>query len=95
MGHEQNWLIGFSESGLGGQDLIPKHPGILSLAATWDFPAELSSYDGFDGDTMAACGPDANFQVNYCLMCAVPVASRTGPVISLPGAAELWHCASC
>ena len=25
-GHEQNWLIGFSKSGLGGQDLILKHP---------------------------------------------------------------------
>ena len=44
-GHEQNWLIGFSKSGLGGQDLILKHPGIFALAASWDFPADMSSYD--------------------------------------------------
>ena len=43
-GHEQNWLIGFSKSGLGGQDLILKHPDIFALAASWDFPADASSY---------------------------------------------------
>ena len=41
-GHEQVWLIGFSKSGIGGQDLILKHPDVFSLAASWDFPADIS-----------------------------------------------------
>ena len=48
-GHEQNWLIGFSKSGIGGQDLILKHPDVFTLAATWDFPADMSSYGQFGG----------------------------------------------
>ncbi len=43
-GQEQNWLIGFSKSGIGGQDLILKHPDIFSVAASWDFPADMASY---------------------------------------------------
>ena len=42
-GHEQNWLIGFSKSGIGGQDLLLKHPDLFTLAASWDFPADMSS----------------------------------------------------
>ena len=37
-GHEQNWLIGFSKSGLGAQDLILKHPGILRAGGFLGFP---------------------------------------------------------
>ena len=44
---EQNWLIGFSKSGIGAQDLILKHPDLFQLAASWDFPADMSSYDQF------------------------------------------------
>ena len=79
-GHEQNWLIGFSRSGFGGQDLILKHPDIFSLAASWDFPAELSSYDGFGGDTVTAYGTDANFQANYRLTAAF-VKAHSGPFL--------------
>jgi Putative esterase len=79
-GHEQNWLIGFSKSGLGGQDLILKHPDIFSLAASWDFPAELSSYDGLGGDTVASYGTDANFQANYRLTAAF-VKAHSGPFL--------------
>ena len=43
-GHEQIWLIGFSKSGLGAQDLILKYPDLFTLAASWDFPAGMSSY---------------------------------------------------
>ena len=46
-GNEQTWLIGFSKSGIGGQDLILKHPDLFSLAASWDFPADMSSYDQY------------------------------------------------
>jgi len=66
-GREQNWLIGFSKSGIGGQDLILKHPGIFALAASWDFPADMSSYSEFGSDSEAGYGTDANFQANYRL----------------------------
>ena len=46
-GAEQNWLIGFSKSGYGGQDLLLKYPGLFTVAASWDFPADMSSYDQF------------------------------------------------
>ena len=46
-GTEQNWLIGFSKSGYGGQDLLLKHPNLFTVAASWDFPADMSSYDQF------------------------------------------------
>jgi hypothetical protein len=66
-GHEQVWLIGFSKSGLGAQDLILKHPDVFTLAASWDSPFDMSSYDQFGGDPAANYGTDANFQVNYRL----------------------------
>ena len=66
-GREQNWLIGFSKSGEGGQDLILKHPDIFSLAASWDFPADMGSYTAFGSSTTDAYGTDANFQANYRL----------------------------
>jgi len=69
-GTEQNWLIGFSKSGIGGQDLILKHPDIFTLAATWDFPADMSTYDQFGTDSAASYGTDANFQANYRLTTA-------------------------
>ena len=44
-GSEQHWLIGFSKSGIGAQTLILRHPDKFTLAASWDFPADMSSYD--------------------------------------------------
>ena len=64
-GSEQTWLIGFSKSGLGGQDLILKHPDLFTLAASWDFPADMSTYDQYG--TGSGYGTDANFQANYRL----------------------------
>ncbi len=66
-GTEQNWLIGFSKSGMGAQDLILKHPDLFQLAASWDFPADMSSYDQFGQSSVNAYGTDANFQTNYRL----------------------------
>ncbi len=66
-GHEQNWLIGFSKSGIGGEDLLLKHPDIFSLAASWDFPADMTSYDQFGSSSADEYGTDANFQANYRL----------------------------
>jgi hypothetical protein len=77
-GHEQNWLIGFSKSGLGAQDLILKHPGNFALAASWDFPADMSSYDELGSDPAASYGTNANFQANYRLTAAF-VNAHKGP----------------
>ncbi len=85
-GHEQNWLIGFSKSGLGGQDLILKHPDIFALAASWDFPADSSSYGGPGSDPAASYGTDANFQANYRLTAAFLNAHK-GPFLK---ANRIW-----
>ncbi len=77
-GSEQNWLIGFSKSGLGAQDLILKYPGIFTLAASWDFPADMSSYDQFGADSEAGYGTDANFQADYRLTASF-VAAHEAP----------------
>jgi S-formylglutathione hydrolase FrmB len=66
-GHEQNWLIGFSKSGIGGEDLLLKHPDLFSVAASWDFPADMSAYDQFGSSSANDYGTDANFQANYRL----------------------------
>jgi hypothetical protein len=66
-GHEQVWLLGFSKSGLGAQDLILKHPNLFTLAATWDFPADMASYNSLSSDAAANYGTDANYQANYRL----------------------------
>ena len=76
-GQEQIWLIGFSKSGLGAQDLILKHPGVYTLAASWDSPFGASSYDQFGQDSAANYGTDSNFQANYRLTEAFLYARRT------------------
>jgi Bacterial Ig-like domain/Putative esterase len=66
-GHEQNWLIGFSKSGIGGADLLFRHPDLFAAAASWDFPAEMSSYSEFGSSSADEYGTDTNFQTNYRL----------------------------
>jgi len=66
-GHEQNWLMGFSKSGIGAADLLLKHPDVFTLGASWDFPADMSSYDRFGSSSASEYGTDANFQANYRL----------------------------
>ena len=65
-GREQNWLIGFSKSGIGAQDLILKHPHLFTLAASWDFPADMSTYNQYYRSANSY-GTDANFRANYRL----------------------------
>jgi hypothetical protein len=84
-GTEQVWLIGFSKSGIGAQDLILKHPDVYSLAASWDFPADMSRYDQF-ADSAANYGTDANFQANYRLTTAF-VDARKSPFV---GSNRIW-----
>ena len=79
-GNEQIWLLGFSKSGLGAQDLILKHPDLFSLAASWDFPADMSSYSQYTGSDVSY-GTDANFQANYRLTASF-VDAHKGPFMS-------------
>jgi hypothetical protein len=77
-GTEQDWLIGFSKSGIGGQDLILKHPDLFNLAASWDFPADMNTYDQFGTSSSNAYGTQANFAANYQLTGAF-VTARKAP----------------
>ena len=79
-GNEQTWLIGFSKSGIGAQDLILKHPDLFTLAASWDFPADMSSDNQFGG-APTNYGTDANFQANYRLTSSFLDAHK-GPFLS-------------
>lgn len=69
-GNEHNWLMGFSKSGIGGQDLFLKHQDVFDLVASWDFPADDATYDQFGGSSSNSYGTDANFQANYRLTSA-------------------------
>jgi hypothetical protein len=69
-GQEQNWLIGFSKSGIGAEDLVLKHPDLFTLAAAWDWPADMQSYDEYGSSSANSYGTDANFQSNYRLTTA-------------------------
>jgi hypothetical protein len=69
-GSEQHWLIGFSKSGIGGQTLILRHPDTFTLAASWDFPADMNAYDEYGTNSSDSYGTDANFQANYRLTAA-------------------------
>lgn len=64
-GTEQVWLLSFSKSGVGAQDLILKHPDVFTLAASWDFPAAMQSYNEFASDPQASYGTNANYVANY------------------------------
>ena len=80
-GHEQNWLIGFSKSGLGAADLLLKHPDVFAVAASWAFPANMATYDQFGSSSANAFGTDANFQANYRLTHTF-VAAHKAPFLS-------------
>ena len=66
-GAEQKWLIGFSKSGIGATDLILKHPDVFTLAAAWDFPADMSTYDQFGSSSASSYGTNDNFLTGYRL----------------------------
>ena len=63
----QNWLLGFSKSGLGAQDLLFKYPQVFSVAGSWDFPADMNSYSQFGSSSADVYGTNANFQSGYQL----------------------------
>ena len=72
-GIEQVYLIGFSRSGLGAQNLLFRHPYVYAACAAWDAPFGMSDYDGTDpirgspvgGDPQDGFGTSANFTNNY------------------------------
>jgi hypothetical protein len=85
-GTEQIWLLGFSKSGLGAQDLLLKYPDLFTLAASWDFPADMASYDAFGTSEEDEYGTDANYQENYRLTAAF-VNAHMGP---FTGSDRIW-----
>jgi hypothetical protein len=85
-GTEQIWLLGFSKSGLGAQDLLLKYPDLFTLAASWDFPADMASYDAFGTSEEAEYGSDANYQANYRLTPAFLNAYKT----PFTGSDRIW-----
>ena len=65
---EQNWLIGFSSwYGGGGEDLLLRNPGVFTVAASWDFPADMTSYNQFGTSPQTAYGTNENYLDNYDL----------------------------
>ena len=90
-GVEQVWLLGFSKSGLGGQDLLLKHPGVFSLAASWDFPADMTQYHQYGA---VGYGTQASFASQYELTPTF-VASHKGPFTHANriwiGGGEVFH----
>jgi len=62
---EQNWLIGFSKSGVGAQTLLLRNPDLFAVAASWDFPANMSSYRQYKGNTRTCYGTNASFKAHY------------------------------
>lgn len=85
-GTEQNWLMGFSKSGIGSMDLFLKHPDIFSLEAAWDWPADAASYSDFGGSSENSYGTDANFQDNYRLTLSFMEAHKS-PLMAHP---RIW-----
>jgi Putative esterase len=78
-GLEQHWLMGFSKSGIGGEDLILKHPDLFSVVASWDFPADMYSYSQYSASP--DYGIQANFQNNYELSNSL-LSSLSSPFLS-------------
>ena len=78
---QQNWLIGFSKSGIGGEDLLLKHPDVFAVAASWDFPADMATYDAFGSSSANEYGTDPNFQANYRLTGAF-LSAHSGPFLT-------------
>jgi Putative esterase len=85
-GREQTWLLGFSKSGLGAQDLILKHPNLFDIAASWDFPASMASTDAYGSSEEAEYGSQANYAQNYELTPSF-VAAHAAPFVA---ADRIW-----
>jgi S-formylglutathione hydrolase FrmB len=64
-GNEKNLLIGFSKSGYGAVDLLLQNPTVFSAAAAFDFPADMTTYNGLGPSAANDYGTQANFQNNY------------------------------
>jgi putative esterase len=85
-GSAQIWLMGFSKSGIGAQDLLLKHPDLFSLAASWDFPATMTSAFEFGANSYQSYGTNANFVKNYELSPKF-LRDHAGPFTKTP---RLW-----
>ena len=52
-------------------------PELFTLAASWDFPADMPNYAEFGTISTAEYGTDANYQANYRLTAAFLSAHKT------------------
>jgi hypothetical protein len=66
-GTEKHYLTGFSKSGIGGADLILRHPDVFEKAALWDTPADDNAFNRFSTSDSNVYGTADNFTNNYQL----------------------------
>ena len=66
-GHEQNWLIGFSKSGIGGTGSYPQASRRLHAGGVLGLPCRHVDATANSGELGEHYGTDANFQANYRL----------------------------
>jgi hypothetical protein len=77
-GSEKHYLTGFSKSGIGGADLIFRHPTVFEKAALWDTPADDNAYNRFSPSDSAVYGTAANF-TDYYQLSSANLADWSGP----------------
>lgn len=80
-GFEQHILIGFSKSGIGGQNLILNNPTIWDKCISWDFPTDGDIWSRFSGSSDLNYGTDANFLAHYQLD-NTALAAKKGPFLT-------------
>ena len=82
-GTEKVYLIGFSKSGTGGQQIFMRWPDVFAGVASWDSPFSMTDYDGTDpngtvgGGSADVYGNSDNYKANYVLSSAHLTAWKT------------------
>ena len=61
-GGEKNYIVGFSKSGVGGQQLFFRNPAVFAAIASWDFPVG-DMITRFGSDPTAVYGDETNMGV--------------------------------
>ena len=80
-GTEQNWLMGFSKSGYGGQDLLLRYPGCLRWQPPGTFLLTCRPITNLAQAPRPTYGTEANFAADYQLTPAF-VAAHKAPFLT-------------
>jgi hypothetical protein len=64
---------------------VLKRPNLFAAAASWDFAADMSTYDQFGSSSANNYGTDDNFQANYR-----PTPSLSTHKAPFPGKNRIW-----